>query len=164
MTAVSVQQIQQQLTMELSRRARTGHILLLLVSLAIAIVVASLLFTEPALPFRAQAAFAVMLVIALSWAVFAWWTITRRQVRLAGHEIVAGRMAVIFCATFVVGSIVLVWAGPSAPAALMSAVLGCLLLLAASLMLLRARRRFADLLRRRGELEQAIQELKGERS
>jgi hypothetical protein len=156
--ALSVRDIQRRLATELSRRARIGHLLLLLLNLTIAIGAASLLLTEPALLLRTKVAFVGMIIIALSWAAFAWWTLTRRQVLLAGHEIVAGRMAVVFCAVLVAGSLGLVWAGPSAPAALMSAGLGAALLAVAWMMLRRARQRFDVLVRRRAELERALQD------
>jgi hypothetical protein len=153
---LSVPEIQSRLAEELSRRARIGHTLLLLVNLTIAIGVMSLLATEPALPLRAQVAFVLMLGIALSWSAFAWWTLTRRQVLLAGHEIVAGRMAVTFTSVLVAGSLVLAAVGPSVPAAIMSAGLGCVPLAAAWLLLRRARRQFDALLQRREALEQAL--------
>ena len=148
--------VQVRLAAELSRRGRIGHVLLLLVGLGVAVGISSLLLTEPALPNRTRAAFVAIVLIALGWTTYAWWALTRRDVLLARHRIVAARMAVAFCGLFVVGSVVLVWAGPSAPAALMSAGTGALAFGAAWAALRRARRHVDFLLRRRAELERAL--------
>jgi hypothetical protein len=61
---------------ELSRRARLGRVQLLLASTATTTIVALLWLTEPALPARAAAAFAVMTVSGLGWMTFAVWMLT----------------------------------------------------------------------------------------
>jgi hypothetical protein len=155
-TVPPVGDVQQRLALELSRAARIGHLLLLLTNVAIAIGVVSLLITEPVLPVRAQVALVLVLLIALSWVGFAWWTLTRRQVRLAGHDVIAGRMAVTYCGMLVGGSLVLTIVGPSPAAAGMSAAIGCVLLATAIVMLRRARRRLQQLRERRDALERML--------
>ena len=67
-------------------------------------VVVSLWLTEPALPTRTSAAFAVLTVIGLGWVAFARWVLTQKNVLLVRHRLVAGRMAVAFCSVFVAGA------------------------------------------------------------
>jgi hypothetical protein len=140
---------------ELSTASRMGHVALLLVALAMTAVVGSLWATEPALPFRTQAAFGIMTGIGLSWAAFATWVLTGRRVLLARHRIVAGRMAVAFAAIFVVGA-VLVGRATAEPAAYAAAATGVAMLVAAAAILVRAHRDFARLSERRRTLERQL--------
>jgi hypothetical protein len=138
---------------ELSLPSRLGYVALLLTSLTMTCIVGALWLTEPALPMRAQLAFAVMIVIGLSWAVFAVWVLTQRRVLFARDGIVAGRMAVTFTAVFVIGALA-VARGRSA--AYLAAMLGMVTLGAALAMLTRAHRRFARLTERREALEREL--------
>jgi hypothetical protein len=150
---VSAEQIQRLAATELSLRARLAYTALLLVSLFAAGVIGALWFTEPLLPARTQIAFAVMVAIGLSWVAYALWVLTRRRVLLAGHRVVAARMAVTFSALFAAGFALLAVMGQGGRAAFPAAVFGlCMLALAIGL-LLDARRRFARLLQRRRVLE-----------
>ena len=63
---------------ELSRLSRTGHVVLLLAAAGSTTVVASLWLTEPALPARTSAAFAVMTIIGLAWVAFALWVLRNK--------------------------------------------------------------------------------------
>jgi hypothetical protein len=66
--------------------------------LAGATAIATLWATEPGrLPTRTAAAFAGLIVIGLSWAVLAGWTVVKRPV-FAAERVAAGRLAVVFTA------------------------------------------------------------------
>ncbi len=150
---VSVVEMQRLINGELSLRSRLGHTALLLVALAMTVVIASLWLTEPSLPVRTQIAFGVMVGIGLSWVAYAAWVLTRRRVLLAGHRVIAARMAVTFTTVFVLGSVALgIWSPVGRPA-FAAAGLGALMLMVAVAMLLSARRRFAELMQRRRVLE-----------
>ena len=152
---VSEREIQEMATDRMSMGSRLRYVALLLVAAAGAAVAGSLWLTEPVLPARTQLAFALLLGINLSWAVFAIWVLTRRRVLLARHAVVSARMAVAFSALFAVGA----WAigrwsaGPSMYAA---AACGLVMLAAAIALLVRADRRFAQLVERRREIERAL--------
>jgi pimeloyl-ACP methyl ester carboxylesterase len=140
--------MQKMLNTELSMRSRVGYTALLLVGLGGAGLVGSLLLTEPSLVARTQVAFAVLLGINVSWAAYAAWVLTTRRVLLAGHRIIAGRMAVVFSALFV--------AGMTAVRLYAATIFGALLLIVAIAMLVRARRQFARLMERRRTLERSL--------
>ena len=138
---------------ELSLKARLAHVALLLVSLAMTAVIASLWLTEPLLPGRTQIAFGVMTLIGLGWSAFAIWVLRARHPLYARDRVIAGRMAVTFTAVFVAGAFALVAAGNAAAIAMLA--LGVVMLAAALRLLSEARRRFATLDARRAELERA---------
>lgn len=144
----SVEEMQRRVSTELSVRSRVGYTALLLVALFGAVAIGSLWLTEPSLPVRTQVAFAGLVAIGLSWVAFAAWVLTRRHVLLAGHRIVAARMAVAFCALFTVGSLVV-----GGRAGYAAAGTGVVLLVVAVAMLRSARRRFEELMERRRALE-----------
>jgi hypothetical protein len=140
---------------ELSRPSRIGHVTLLVASLAMTVVVASLWLTEPVLPTRARVAFALMTLIGLSWAAFAVWVLTTRRVLSGRDSVVAGRMAVVFTMTFVIGALTVGYmGGGNAPYA--AATMGLGLLAAAISLLVRAHRRVARLTARRETLEREL--------
>ncbi|HEX2121785.1 MAG TPA: transmembrane transport protein [Thermoanaerobaculia bacterium] len=150
---ISAQEMQRWMAGELSLRSRLAYTALLLVALASSGAIAALWLTEPSLPMRTQIAFGLMIPIGLSWVAYAGWVLTRRRVLLAGHRIVAARMAVAFSALFAAGSAVLgVW-GPAGPAAFAAAGFGLFMLAVAAGLLLHARRQFARLLERRRALQ-----------
>lgn len=154
---VSVDEMQRLIHGELSLPSRLGHTALLLAALAVTVVVASLWLTEPSLPVRTQAAFGGMVAIGLAWVAYAAWVLTRRRVLLAGHRVIAARMAVTFTTVFVLGSAALgIWSTVGR-AAFAAAGLGALMLLVAVGMLVSARRRFAELMERRRVLELSLQ-------
>jgi hypothetical protein len=148
--------MQRFLAAELSFRARLAYVGLLLLASAMAVAVGSLLLTEPALPARTTIGFLAIVAIALCWVAYATWVLRRRRVLLAGHRIVAARMAVVFCSLFVAGALALGWWGPPARAPFAAAALGGAMLGCALVLLVRARRRFALLLARRRELERLL--------
>ena len=141
---------------ELSAPSRTRYLLLLLTSLSSSSVVASLLLTEAGLPLRTRAAFALVLMFGLSWAVFAGWVLTRRRVLLARHRVFAARMAVAFTSLYTVGAFVVGYWTPVGRYWLAAAGSGAIMLAAASVLLIRAQRRVTALDRRRLELEQQL--------
>lgn len=137
---------------ELSLPSRLGHVALLLASLTMTCVVTALWLTEPALPARTQIAFAVMIVISVSWVVFAAWVLSHRRPLFARDSVIAGRMAVTFTTAFVAGALTVgVTTGGSAP--YLAAALGMLMLGAAVAMLRWAHRQCARLTARREVLE-----------
>jgi hypothetical protein len=140
---------------ELSRPSRAGHVALLLVASAMTIVVSALLLTEPALPRRTAVALSVLAVIGASWVAFAAWVLTRRRVLFGSHRVVAGRMAVAFCAVFVAGA-VLVGFSTASTAAFAATGLGVGMLLVAVILLTRATRALDKLSRRREVLEREL--------
>jgi hypothetical protein len=140
---------------ELSRPSRFRHVALLLASITMAIIVASLWLTEPALPTRTQVAFGLMIVIGLSWAGFALWVLTARRPLLGRDSIVAGRMAALFTTMFIAGALTIGYvSGGTAPFA--AAAMGLGLLAAAVALLVRAHRRVAGLTTRREALEREL--------
>jgi hypothetical protein len=139
---------------ELSLPARLGHVALLLAALMMTVVVASLWLTEPALPARTHAGFAVLVAIGLAWIGYAAWVLAERRPLLARHRIVAGLMAVAFTGLFFAAALAAVAAGGGA-AARAAAGTGLVMLAAAIALLVRARRAFTQLSERRAALERS---------
>jgi hypothetical protein len=137
---------------ELSLRARMAHVGLLIVAGLGTAGLLSLWLTEPALPTRTHAAFAVLVAINLSWSIYALRVLTRRRVLFARHRITAGRMAVTFTSVFLAGAIAM-GVTTGAAAAFLAAGLGVVMLAAAVAVLARAHRAYARLTARRLELE-----------
>ena len=149
-------QIRTLLQTELSSRHRLGYVFLLLFDLAMAAVIGSLWATETALPLRTQIAFAAMLVISLSWAVLFGSTLLRRRVFLAAHRLHASRLAVAFTGTFTAGMLLLAMMDAELrTTGLSAAALGALMLIVATVMLVRASRRVNELVEQRRRLELA---------
>ncbi len=138
---------------ELSLPSRLRYVALLLVAATLSTVVIALLATEPTLPRRTSMALGVLAIIGVSWTTFATWVLTHRRVLLAGHRVVAGRLAVVFCGVFVVGALA-VGLTTSRVSPFAAAAMGAVMLAVALALLSRARRQFAQLSRRREELEQ----------
>jgi hypothetical protein len=150
--ALSAPALQRLAATELALPPRLGYIVLLLAALMMIGIIGSLWLTEPSLPRRTQAGFAMMLVIGASWVVFALWVLTRRRVLFARQRIVAGRMAVTFTALFTIGAVAVGFAtGGAAP--YVTAATGLVMLGVALTMLRRAHRTFARLMERRQALE-----------
>jgi len=140
---------------ELSVPARLAHVALLLVSSAFTVALGSLWATEPSLPTRTHAAFGVLLVIGVSWSIYAIWVLTQRRVLLARQRVIAGRMAVTFSATFTLGA-ALVGVSTGRSAGFAAAVLGVVMFIVVFALLARARRRFDALAARRAMLEREL--------
>ncbi len=154
----AAQEVRESLAGELSTRSRLLYTLLLLVDLAMAAAVGSLWLTEPSLPARTHIAFGLLLVFALTWCGFLLWTLTRRKVLLARHRVLAGRLAVLFCALFTFGALALGLTQPDRRATGLSAAgMGGFLLLVAVVLLIAAQRRYRELTARRRHLERELE-------
>jgi hypothetical protein len=140
---------------ELSLYSRLGYVALLLVAAMMTALVTILWVTEPALPVRTQAGFAVMILIGLSWMGFSAWVLKHRRPLLAGHSIVASRMAVVFTSLFVIGALAVGQTSGGA-AAYPAALTGVVMLGVAIVLLVRARHTFARLMERRATLEREL--------
>jgi hypothetical protein len=140
---------------ELSLSARTGYLGLLLAAATMTVVVSALLVTEPALPLRASIALGVLAAIGLSWVGFAVWVLSNRRILFGRHRVVAGRMAVGFSVVFCVGALAVGYA-TSSRSAFVAAVMGALMIVIATTMSMRARRRVEQLSKRRDELERQL--------
>lgn len=137
---------------ELSLPSRLRYVGLLLAASTMTSIVTALLVTEPRLPLRTSVALGVMGVIGVTWMVFAAWVLTRKRVLLGSHRIVAGRLAILFSTVFVIGALNVGWTiSTAAPFA--AAAMGTVMLSVAVTMLVRAKRRFAQLSKRRDELQ-----------
>lgn len=137
---------------ELTPAARYAHVALLLFAAAASVALASLWLTEPALPARTQAAFAVLLAINLGWCGYAQWALRHRRVLFARHRLVATRLAATFCAVYSAGAFALAVLGGFA-AGWLAGLFGLGLTAVAVAMQVRAGRYYAGLQRRRDELE-----------
>jgi hypothetical protein len=144
--------------MELSSRARTGYVLLLLAASAMTAIIGALLFTEQGLPQRTSLSLAAMTLIGLGWIAFAAWVLSRKRILLGKPAVVAGRMAVAFTAVFTVGAIAIGYATQQ-PAAKGAGALGLVMLGVAVLMWVRAKRHFTALSNRRHTLERELEQL-----
>ena len=141
----------------LSPLSRAAHVALMLVSLAMTILLVSLLATEPALPMRTQVSFGAMTAIGLAWVAYASWVLRHRRSLLANQRVVAARMALVFSLAFTAGA---AWLGfaDGQPAMRWAAGLGAVMAAVAIGILVRAHRHRAGLLARRRQLEQQIQD------
>lgn len=151
----SPESVRRLLNAELSLASRLGYVGLALAAAMMTAIVGSLWMTEPPLPLRTQIGFGVMVGIGLSWVGFAVWVLTHRRPLLAGHRIVAGRMAVAFTSLFVLGAVAVgVATGGSAPYA--AAALGLAMLAVAVVLLRRGHVTTARLRERRAILEREL--------
>jgi membrane associated rhomboid family serine protease len=158
----SAAELQRLVMNQLSATARAGHVALLLAALAVVAVTASLALTEVGLAPRAQAAFGAVIVVGVSWVVYAWWALTTRRLLLPTHRVVAARMALTFSAAFSVASVLVAVLAP-AGAAWSAAAAGGLMCLAAWGLLRKARVTVERLRARRHEIELALQAQSGRR-
>jgi len=158
---LSAADIQRVVAAELGLPSRLGYTLLLLASLAGVGVIVALLVTEPALPARTRIAFALIIAIGLSWAAFATWVLARRHVMLAGHHVVAARMAVAFTSLFTLGGSIIAAVAGKRDTAYTIVGVGLTMLTVAIVRLVRARRRVAALSKRRAALERQLAENTG---
>src|SRR5436190_18080214 len=138
--AISVEDMQNRVRSELSTGSRLGHTAVGVAGLGMAALALSLLATEPVLPVRTQAAFAVIALGGLAWAVFAVWVLTRRRVLLAEHHVAAATLATALSTVFLTGAIVL-----RAQAGMLAIGFNAAMLAFAIGWLMRARRRVATL-------------------
>jgi hypothetical protein len=145
---LGVADVQKLVRDELSTGARLGYTALAVSSLSVSAVVASLLMTEPSLPFRTQAAFVVIALGGLAWTALAVWVLTRRRVLLANHRVAASTLATTLAAMFLVGAVAL-----RNRAGMAAVLFNGAMLVVAVIWAVRARRRVAELSRRRRALE-----------
>lgn len=136
---------------ELSVPSRVGHVALLLGASLMTTVVVSLWATEPVLPVRTQAGFALMTVVGVAWATFAAWVLRHRRPLYARHHVIAGRMAVLFTSLFVIAALA-VGVSTGARAAYVAATAGLSLAAAAVVILVRAMQEQRRLVERRAIL------------
>lgn len=146
---------------ELTPVSRLGYLALLLAASAMTVVVGSLWMTEAALPPRTSVAMGALIVIGLSWVIFAAWVLARRPL-LAQHRVVAGWMSVAFTALFAIGAAAASYA-TEARAADLAAATGVAMLGIAVVLLVRARRAVAGLVARREALERELGKRGGHR-
>ena len=147
--------LRQLTALELSLPSRLRYVALLLGASTMSAIVIALLVTESKLPVRTSVALGVMAVIGVSWIVFAAWVLTRKRVLLGSHRIIAGRLAVVFSAVFVIGALsVGLTTSQSSPFA--AAAMGAVMLSVAVRMLARAKRQFVQLSKRRDELQRLV--------
>jgi hypothetical protein len=130
-------------------------VLLALIASAMTIVVASLWLTEPALPLRTTAAFAILTIIGLGWVACSGWVLTARRVMLAQQRVVAGRLAVAFTGVFAAACMLLA-ATTALNAAWPALAMSVTLLVVALVLWRRAEAAHASLLARREALEQQL--------
>jgi hypothetical protein len=142
-------------SLELSLPSRLRYVVLLLAASTMTAIVIGLLATEPGLPARTSIALGMSATIGVSWMIFAVWVLTRKRVLLAGHRIVAGRLAVAFTSVFVLGA-VLVAATTGKSSLFSAAALGLVMFAVALTLLMRAKRQFAQLTNRRDELQRLL--------
>jgi hypothetical protein len=149
---IATERIRNIVDVELSKRGRVGHTALLLCASAMTIGLVTLWATETGLPLRTHIAFGMMVAIGGAWTAYAAWVLTTRSVLLARHRIVAAWMGVIFSSAFTVLFAIVGYTGNfgAMPYAAAGVELG--LVAAAIVMLVRARRHFAELVARRDEL------------
>ena len=140
---------------ELSLPSRLRYVVLLLTASTMTAIVTALLLTEPALPLRTTIALAAVAVAGVSWVAFSAWVLTRKRVLLGRHRVVAGRLAVTFSSVFTIGALAVGYATSSRPP-LAAAVMGLVMVSVAAALLVRARRRVAELSKRRDELERIV--------
>jgi hypothetical protein len=149
----SIADVQRLAAVHLSPVSRVGYTVLLVVSLTTAVAMGSLWVTEPSLPARTHAAFAVMVTMSLTWATLAGWVLMRRRVLLGIDRVLSATVGVVFSGIAAVGmASVGYWGGAGRPA-YGGALVDVGLCAVAVLLLIRARRRLAELARRRTELE-----------
>jgi hypothetical protein len=145
---LGVEDVQKLVRDELSTGARLGYTALAVTSLGVSGAVSSLLMTEPALPFRTQAAFTLIALGGLAWTALAVWVLARRRVLLATHRVAASTLATTLAAIFLIGAIIL-----RERAGMLAVLFNGVMLIVALIWTVRARRRVAELNRRRRALD-----------
>jgi hypothetical protein len=152
MQAQSLAQVRRLSGQVLSLKARLGYVALLLLAGGMTTVIGSLWATEPSLPLRTQLAFGAMCLIGVAWAALAIWVLRARRPLYARDRVIAGGMAVTFTSVFLVGAVAAAIIARNA-AACAVLVTGVVLWACAIRVLTSAKRRFAELSKRRAALE-----------
>ena len=144
---------------ELSFKTRAAYLVGLLLTATFAIGLVSLWLTEPHLPARTHVAFGLLVIINAGWSAFCAWALAQRKVLYARQGVIAGRMAVLWSAVFVVGALAAGYASGRAGAGFLAALLGIVLLGGALVMLRRATARHQHLL----QLKRSLLSLENQR-
>jgi hypothetical protein len=108
----------------LSLRRRVGYVVVGFAGLAGSALVGLLWATEPALPWRTRAAFAVLAAIGLGWAAFGAWAVTRRAPLYARDRVVAGWIGAAAWLLFAAGALAVAVPRHRAGPALLGLVFG----------------------------------------
>jgi hypothetical protein len=148
----SLQHVRKLAGSELSLKARLGYVALLLVSVGVTTVIASLWITEPSLPLRTQVAFGAMNLIGVCWVALSIWALAARRPLFARDRVIAGGMAVAFTSLFLAGAFAAAIIVKSEAAYAVMALAATMFALAIKVRA-HARRQFAELIARRAELE-----------
>lgn len=148
--------IQTRLVTALALPSRLGHTALLLVATAMAGVTGTLTLTEPDLPLRTKLALGALAFIGVAWAIFAGWVLTRRDVLIGRHRLIAGWMAVSFSAVLTTSCGVAAWLDRSNTMWLSATGVGLTMLVLAAVLLRRADVDLRALLERRDALRAAL--------
>ena len=138
----------------LSLKVRVGYVALLLVSVAMTVIIASLWLTESALPPHTHLAFGAMCVIGASWSLLSLWALRARRPLFARDRLIAGRLAVTFTSVFAAAGVAAVTISGSA-ASYVVLTTGVVMLVVAIRVLVTAARLHAQLQARRVALEGA---------
>lgn len=152
----SAAEIRTLIAAELGRAYGLRYVLLLLVSMSATGLIIALLVTESALPPRAKIAFAALIGIGLAWSAFAAWVLRRRGVLFGKEQVIAARMAVIFSTLFTLGAWTVGRWGPTGRSWYSAMSMGLVMIAGALALLIRARRRFDELSKRRAMLERTL--------
>jgi hypothetical protein len=149
----SIAELQQIAAAHVALPSRMVHVCLLAASLTMAVAIGSLWATEASLPPRTQVAFALIVAIAVAWAIFAAWVLARRRVLYGADRVIAARMGLAFSALGAAGMAALGYWGGLGSGAYTGALVQIGFSAAAGVLLARARRHVDALTRRRRELE-----------
>ncbi len=152
MQAQSLAEVRRLSGQVLSLKARLGYVALLLPASGMTTVIGSLWLTEPSLPLRTHLAFGAMCLIGVAWAALAIWVLRARRPLYARDRVSAGVMAGTFTTVFLAGTVAAVIIANNA-AAYAALLTGVVLWAGAIGALISARRRFAELSKRRAALE-----------
>jgi hypothetical protein len=133
----------------ISFRGRVRYAAAGLAGLTMALLVASLWATEQELPVRTHLAFAAIVVAGLVWAGFACWALLRSPL-FARDRVVAGTLAVVFSGVAAAGMVTVT--ALQGRGVLMAVATGAVFVAGSVALLANARRRRAELLRRKEEL------------
>ena len=148
--------VRRMLRAELSFRTRAMYLTGLLLTTTFAVALLSLWLTEPRLPARTHVAFALLVIINISWSTLCGWALAQKKVLYARQGVIAGRLAVLWSAMFVVGALAAGYASGHTGAGFLAALMGTVLLGGGLVVLRGATRRHHQLLQLKQSLEAAL--------
>jgi hypothetical protein len=156
-TALTIEQVQEMVRRELSTPSRIIYLLFFLVTLTAAALVGTLWLSEPGpLPMRTHVAFGLLAIVNLAWSSLFGWVLARRKVLFAMHRVIAGWMALLFCGVFLLFGLSIALMKVNLTAIVAVGLVGAAQVIAAVVVLRRARHHRGLLLARRDELTGAI--------